>query len=158
MERLKTKADWETAFRSLFVHGRLVLEIDGYDVEIQIVPKGFKPLYVLFVNNICDYRWADAPEDEITKRFYQRKEYYKYKKSSRDLAVKSLGVRKARKEGFFEKVTSVQIIYDSFAKIVKTVTENNTWIEKKGLTFFSARKSMKLEKDRIILTWGNDDE
>lgn len=121
---------WEELEDSLSLFSTQHLLIDGYKIGLQLRrAKGLKLVIMVFVDGVFKHKWLHEEGNELRRRFYWKRSKYAVSKKFRDAYVKHLGKRKAKKDGYFDKVNWWMPWFESFRTMKRTLKRNNESIK-----------------------------
>lgn len=124
---VKTAADWKAIETELSPMQPIRFLMDGHKVGMFLVALRMQLVITFVIDGKLTDGNLDKEKPEIADKFYERKEYFKYKKQYRDYAVKWYGKKRAKEMGILEKGKYIQGYWTSFSRmklhLMKTCTE-----------------------------------
>jgi hypothetical protein len=131
-----TKEQWneiEQELRSQF--GRVELEVDGFDISLQVKTDHMKLVVVVYVNGWAKGEWL-GKDCEERRRFMAEKYIECYTERYRKLYIKLDGLtkrqvakQKAERTGYYARRSYYQFHFTSFRALKSKLVKNNKSIE-----------------------------
>lgn len=116
-KQVRTAGDWKEIQKVLSCVHPIRFVIDGYNVRMHMIEMTMKLVVILLIDEKYDILSWEKDDTEIPGKFYNKKEYYRYPKKSRDKAIYWYGKKRAKEKGYLDKDSRMQYYWTSFRSL-----------------------------------------